>query len=138
MWKKSYFTTSKLLKRKCMEKIVSHELQLYVHTYSRKLHTESTLCLVSKVGQKLPEKPDIITGVKPELEKSRARSERRGLPQVPIKMSPVCSHSTLNHTSRCLHGVIGGTPCMSTATVSCESHFVRFLKECATEATENM
>lgn len=98
----------------------------------------STNFVFSQQGQqrhKLPEDPDFITGVKPELEKSAVRSERQGPPQVAIKMSPVCSHSESNHASRCLHGIIGSTPCMGTDTLSCEMHFVRFFTEFAREDT---
>lgn len=56
------------------------------------------------------------------------RSERQGPPQVAIKMSPVCSHSEPNLASRCLHAIIGSTPCMGTDTLSCEMHFVRFFE----------
>lgn len=49
----------------------------------------STLCLFNKVRQTLSEELGIITGVTAEL--SPEWDQRRGPPQVAIKMSPVCS-----------------------------------------------
>lgn len=128
---RSYFTTLKLLHRKSMGKMVSHEQQLYVHTLSRKLFTEltSTLCLFNKVRncqRSWGSLQELQLNWSPEWD------QRQGPPQVAIKMSPVCSPSYLTlPPAYCnwlytLHG--------QRHTPSCETHSFIYLKECVAAA----
>ncbi len=82
----------------------AHEQQLHAHIQREALHwADVNLVLIIKVTRKQPEKLDIMTGVKPDLKKSK-QDQRGGVRgRLPLKWAQCVHTERWMHLPACCH-----------------------------------